>query len=252
MTPSREQDPATPEVAPERASDARRRAPATGRAHRRAIDVARGYAREAAGARPGVDAHGPAGRDHRGASRSGAYALRDEGRAHADAETRRLRPAPYGAEAVRTTISAASAFSMLIMRALMRAFHRSAFTWIALLGIVFAQLAVAAYACPSSVPESEQTLAISDASGLPCPEMAAQMPAGFDPAQPGLCNQHCAQDGQSAEVRSLAALHPTFVVAFVLPASDSSAFAGAGHAQQPELLRPPALPPLWRSRRLRI
>lgn len=135
----------------------------------------------------------------------------------------------------------------------MRAFRRSIFAWIALLGIVFTQLAMAAYVCPSSAPAtSELALVVDGVPGAPCPEMAAQTWAEFDAEQPGLCNQHCASDGQSAETRSLAAIHPTFVVAFVLPTSNSSELAGDGHAQQPELLRPTALPPLWRSRRLRI
>lgn len=136
----------------------------------------------------------------------------------------------------------------------MRAFRRSVFAWIALLGIVFTQLAVAGYACPSSVPAtSELALAVDGISGgPPCPEMATRTWAEFDAQQPGLCNQHCATDGQTAETRSVAAVHPTFVLAFVLPAPDSFELAGDEHAQQPELLRPTAPPPLWRSRRLRI
>jgi len=71
----------------------------------------------------------------------------------------------------------------------MRAFRRSVFAWIALLGILFTQFAVAAYACPS-LPHttSEQTQAASDSHGLPCPEMATQSHGAFEAQPPDLCN----------------------------------------------------------------
>lgn len=134
----------------------------------------------------------------------------------------------------------------------MRAFRRSVFAWIALLGLVFTQLAVAAYVCPSWVAAISEPALIDGVPGTPCPEMAAQTWADLDAEQPGLCNQHCASDGQSAETRSVAAVHPTFVLAFVLPAPDPFELAGDELVQQPELLRSTAPPPLWRSRRLRI
>ncbi len=135
----------------------------------------------------------------------------------------------------------------------MRAFRRSVFAWIALLGILFTQFAVAAYACPS-LPHttSEQTQAASDSHGLPCPEMATQSHGAFEAQPPDLCNQHCAHDGQTSESRSVAPIHQTFVLAFVLPEPDPSELAGVRHAQQPELLRPTTPPPLWRTGRLRI
>jgi hypothetical protein len=134
----------------------------------------------------------------------------------------------------------------------MRAFRRSVFAWIALLGILFTQFAVAAYACPS-LPHttSEPAQATGDSSGAPCPEMAAHAHAGFD-AQPDLCNQHCAQDGQASESRLVAAVHQPFVPAFVLREAHPCVLAGIRHAQQPELLRATAPPPLWRTARLRI
>lgn len=135
----------------------------------------------------------------------------------------------------------------------MRAFRRSVFAWIALLGILFTQFAVAAYACPS-LPHtaSERAQAAGDSYGAPCPEMAEQSHAEFDAPQPHLCNQHCVQDGQASESRSLAGIHQPFVLAFVLPEPDLSGLAGIRHAQQPELLRATTPPPLWRTARLRI
>ena len=135
----------------------------------------------------------------------------------------------------------------------MRAFRRSVFAWMALLGVLFTQLAVAAYACPSlSRTTSERAQPAADSYATPCPEMAAQAHAEFDARQPDLCNQHCTQDGQASESRLVAAIHQPFALAFVLPQADPSRLAGVGHAQPPELLRATTPPPLWRTARLRI
>lgn len=135
----------------------------------------------------------------------------------------------------------------------MRVFRRSVFAWTALLGILFTQFAVAAYACPW-LPHttSERAQSASGSYVAPCPEMAAQSHAEFGAQQLDLCNQHCVQDGQPSESRSVAAIHQPFVLAFVLPEPDPSGFAGITHAQQPELLRATTPPPLWRTARLRI
>jgi len=135
----------------------------------------------------------------------------------------------------------------------MRDFRRSVFAWVALLGILFTQLAVAAYACPSlSRTTSERAQPAADSYATPCPEMAAQAHAEFDARQPDLCNQHCTQDGQASESRLVAAVHQPFVPAFVLREAHPCVLAGIRHAQQPELLRATAPPPLWRTARLRI
>lgn len=135
----------------------------------------------------------------------------------------------------------------------MRAFRRSVFAWIALLGILFTQFAVAAYACPS-LPHttSKPAQAAGDSYAAPCPEMVAQSHAEFDAQPPNLCNQHCAQDRQASESRSLAAIHQPLVLAFVVPEPDPCGLAGIRHAQPPELLRATTPPPLWRTARLRI
>ena len=72
--------------------------------------------------------------------------------------------------------------------------HRVVAALIALVGMLFMQLAVAAYACPGS-------------SELPAPTAMADCDEA-DPAAPALCHAHC-QDGQTSldkpEVRTAAA-----------------------------------------------
>ena len=63
------------------------------------------------------------------------------------------------------------------------------------MGIVFSQLAVAAYACPELTPSAalKQMKAMNDMAGMPCAD--AGMLAKVD--QPALCAQHCDQGNQT-------------------------------------------------------
>jgi len=68
--------------------------------------------------------------------------------------------------------------------------HRTLRRWLSVwlvLAILFTQIAVAAYACPSMRGEAQ---ADAERAGMPCAEM---MGAGLalDAEQPGLCLQHC-------------------------------------------------------------
>ncbi|HUG25380.1 hypothetical protein [Piscinibacter sp.] len=105
--------------------------------------------------------------------------------------------------------------------------HRVLTALIALVGMLFMQLAVAAYACPGS-SESAPPTAMAD-----CDEA--------DSAAPALCHAHC-QDGQTSldkpEVRTAAAV--MFFMALVEPVS-----AGTQARFEPaSLLRRSTAPPI--------
>ena len=56
--------------------------------------------------------------------------------------------------------------------------------WLALLALVFQQLALAAYACPINEAPSEPQRVMADCEGMEMP----------DPQAPALCDQHCQRD----------------------------------------------------------
>ncbi|UUX96669.1 hypothetical protein [Aquabacterium sp. J223] len=83
--------------------------------------------------------------------------------------------------------------------------------------LLFAQLAVAAYACPV-----QATMASS--ADMPCAEMMAPG-ADMDSQQPALCAEHCQHDAAqpSADATpSAAAFMPALALLFVLAPTDHS------------------------------
>lgn len=138
----------------------------------------------------------------------------------------------------------------------MRAFHRSVIAWIVLLGILFSQVAIAAYACPwlvgptTGAPASEQVG--DDMAGMPCEGAAQQAGIELDANQPGLCVQHCTQGSQSVDTSPPLAFLPALVLAFVLPALEVSESLRDDYAQPPGLAQLTEPPPFLRTGRLRI
>jgi hypothetical protein len=59
--------------------------------------------------------------------------------------------------------------------------------------LLFLQLAVAAYACPTRLDGGMSTLAAVDSPAKPC--------AGMDQERPKLCEQHCVHDSQSVDTQ---------------------------------------------------
>ena len=121
--------------------------------------------------------------------------------------------------------------------------HRLLTALLALLGMLFMQFAVAAYACPrlqagNADGPSMSPHAADQAPGMPdCGEPDADSPA--------LCHAHC-HDGQSSldkpEARTPA---PVFVTLMVLPAAFEPAVPRRGPpAEAPSLLRRPTAPPI--------
>lgn len=66
---------------------------------------------------------------------------------------------------------------------------------IALVSLLFMQLALAGYACPASGTKAPGAAAMADSS-MPC---AGSMQSELDDAQPGLCTAHCQADPQTAD-----------------------------------------------------
>jgi len=132
----------------------------------------------------------------------------------------------------------------------MKAFRRSLFAWIALLGIVFSQLVVSAYACPvqnlSNAPG--QMEAMGDMAGMPCAEM--DMTVGVE--QPALCAQHCDPGQQAAGSVSAPDFHPALFLFLIVPPLRLAEAPSETYVQAPLLARTTSPPPLWRSGRLRI
>lgn len=72
---------------------------------------------------------------------------------------------------------------------------------IMLFSLLFAQLAVSAYACP--VPNKVQTVEKVSMAGMPgCTDMS------MDKSSPALCAAHCDTGHQSADTSSTPAVHP--------------------------------------------
>ena len=67
---------------------------------------------------------------------------------------------------------------------------------LALLSLLFMQLAVAGYACPGKAGQHGADMAVMAEAGMPCAETMA---LAQDDEQPGLCQAHCKADSQSAE-----------------------------------------------------
>jgi hypothetical protein len=135
----------------------------------------------------------------------------------------------------------------------MRVFRRSPYAWFALLGIVFSQLAISAYACPLWSKGEVQASAVAvhgqEMAGMPC---AGMEDMGAESTTPVLCIKHCDQESQAAG----SAHAPDFQIALaLLPfAQPFAPIETTWAAQRPEPLLHPlaAPPPLWRTGRLRI
>lgn len=132
----------------------------------------------------------------------------------------------------------------------MKVLRKSLFTWIALVGIVFSQLALSSYACPLlAVPGGQQSLEMSaDMAGMPCAEMGMKKEAGPS----ALCVQHCDQGHQSVSTVQAPDFQPSLVLFLVLPSFAAVAPAYSGDLRTEPLVRTASTPPFLRTGRLRI
>lgn len=119
---------------------------------------------------------------------------------------------------------------------------------LALVSLLFMQLAVARYACPGAVSKVAEVAAMAEA-GMPDAE---PMSLSMDDAQPNLCHAHCQTGQQTADKYEL----PSPVAFSALPADFTSpvtvpVFSGAP-LQVPHLKRTTAPPVAIRNCCLRI
>jgi len=131
----------------------------------------------------------------------------------------------------------------------MKVRHRPLFAWIALLGFLFSQVALSAYACPmligSEAPARMESMEpMGEMAGMPCAE--------HDTEQSLLCIQHCQQGQQTVGSSPSVHFPPAIVVLFIAPALTPAQELAENHVQAPFLARTTSPPPLWRSGRLRI
>ena len=136
----------------------------------------------------------------------------------------------------------------------MKVFRRSLYAWVALLGIVFSQLAVSAYACPglNALNPSKNTakvMAENKRVGMTCAEMGM---ADADMEQPALCLQHCDQGSQTVGSAQPLDFNPALVLFLIVPTLAQTAAASEPFLQAQPLARSTYPPPLWRTGRLRI
>ena len=113
------------------------------------------------------------------------------------------------------------------------------------LSLLFAQLALANYVCPTGTPAEQVVMEM--APGEPCGGMAA------DQSQPVLCLQHCTNAPQSFDPVQVPTVSlPAVVLVLVIPAlldseaSESAVMTDAGQA------RPPPDPLFLSTLRLRV
>ena len=71
--------------------------------------------------------------------------------------------------------------------------------WVCLSALLYLQLAVVAYACPTQMDVSPATSASLASAAQPC--------QGMDQEQPKLCEQHCLQAAQSVDTQPHSAVN---------------------------------------------
>lgn len=110
---------------------------------------------------------------------------------------------------------------------------------IALVSLLFMQLAVAGYVCPGAKQKTAEAALLAEAK-MPCAE---SMAVHMDDGQPNLCQAHCQAGHQTADRYELPAPLDTSAApaSFMLPTAER-VFLGAP-LQQPHLQRT-AAPPL--------
>lgn len=114
--------------------------------------------------------------------------------------------------------------------------HRMISVLFALCSLLFMQLAVAAYACPSSASQPSEAVAMVEA-GMPCASDIY-----MDDEQPGLCHAHRQSSQQSVEKLQPPSLMGAVAVGFAFTVSRALAAPPAGPVQAPLLLRATAPP----------
>jgi len=125
--------------------------------------------------------------------------------------------------------------------------HRVLSSWIALLGILFSQVALSAYACPMLMQANARAGMEPQAemAGMPCMEHEREADQAL------LCIQHC-ENQQTVSASAPVHFPPAIAVLCLAPALSRMQAPALTYVQAPLLAHTTSPPPLWRSRRLRI
>lgn len=138
----------------------------------------------------------------------------------------------------------------------MNIYRRSLFAWIAMLGIIFSQLAVSVYACPVLNPAnaSAQMHLAHEMSGIQCDDMDMTMALDMesDAGPSALCVQHCDQGNQTVGSALSPDFQPALFLVLIVPPLHLAEIAGETYVQASLLARITSPPPLWHRSRLRI
>jgi hypothetical protein len=121
---------------------------------------------------------------------------------------------------------------------------RKKIAWLCLSALLFLQLAVTAYACPTPTDRGNSISVAAAVEVAPC--------QGMDQERPKLCEQHCVHDSQSVDTQSHSAVNaPLLPLLAVIVQSDVLFASGPGvHGVSSATVVDP--PPLIRFGVLRI
>lgn len=124
-----------------------------------------------------------------------------------------------------------------------RRIHRLATALVAVLALLFSQLALASYVCPQQA--DTEAMAAMMQTGQPC--------EGMDSQQPALCHQHAADSAQTFEALKLpVAGVPAILRVVELPPTPDGADARAVAPAAVPQVRPPPDPLFLSTLRLRV
>ena len=118
--------------------------------------------------------------------------------------------------------------------------HRLITVLIAMVALLFMQLAVARYVCPTEMGGGAERSMVMVHDGMPC---AQSMPTSMDAGQPGLCQAHCQADQQSADTYVLPVLPMMQAISINFVLQDTITISPGVPLQAPLLQRTTA-PPL--------
>ena len=123
--------------------------------------------------------------------------------------------------------------------------HRLITAFLAVISLLYMQLAVAGYVCPGAGAGaglvSGGASKMASHSGMPCAEAMAKT---MDQSQPGLCHAHCQADQQSADTYQLPSLAVMPAVAADFPVLVVLASSAHAAPMQARLLQRATSPPL--------
>jgi len=107
--------------------------------------------------------------------------------------------------------------------------------WLCLGALLFLQLAVGAYACPTPTDRGSSISAAVVVDVSPCQEM--------DQERPKLCQQHCVQDSQSVDTQPHSVVNvPLLALLAVVVQSDAHFAIGPSiHGASSKVVDPPPL-----------